>query len=642
MTLSLMLMAATLVNAAFEGGETGWTLPKGAWSVSATGGRDDSGCVVWENRDPKAFSFAKQDLTLEPGVSYEFGAWTKVTDGEVTPHVVLGWCDVSNKWISCEFASALEENDPTTKGWVRHEGRTPPLPAAACRGLLHFHANRGQTGRIKFDSFWIRPCARVVVPYFVTSAYRNAFARGDGKIRFLASLNLNVETTPLDTLQAEIVFRDAQGGRAVRAAETFEASSALFSVEADDFAPGRQEVVFRLRTKADGKVFAEKGRTVEVTATTRERRVRLDARGRLFVDGKATFPIGCFSGRMTPKTFAELRRGPFNFLMPYGLATPEEMSLALSNGVYTVPCIMHKIHGMKYQSVDTMKMTREETLAFFRDYVGKTRAHPGLLAWFIIDELPRTYVPRVAEVNDYLQELDPDHPTWAVTDKPSHAGDLLPCYDLLAMDPYPVGNRGDKGDIAICSDWTHRARAGMHDFRPMWIVPQAFDWSWYRPEDRGVKGVRMPTCAEIANMTWQGVAAGANGVCFFSHSSIFKFAPEDRKAAYWEDVCAVAREVKAMENVLVRAEDVKPIVGVPKTLEVRTWRLDGNDWHLVVNRTREPVKTTLVLPRPAGRIQTACGGGVTVRDGRLEVDFGGFGYAFVAVAAPEIPKGGEH
>ena len=626
----LLAAAAAVVNAGFESGETGWTLPKDAWSVSATGGRDGSACAVWDNRDPKAFSYAYQNLELEPGVSYEFGAWTKVEDGKVSPHVILGWCDASNKWISCEFAELLQENDPTTKGWVRHEGRTQPLPAAARRGLFHFHMSRGETGRAKFDSFWIRPCARVVVPYLVTSAFRNAFAHGDGPVRFWASLNLNAETTPPETLLAELVFRDAQGGTSVRTADTFDATAAVFSVPADAFALGKQEVLFRLRTKADGKVFAEKRRAVEVTDSPKARRVRFDRAGRLLVDGRRTLPIGCFSGALTPAALADLRKGPFNFAMPYGLSSPETMSLAHSNGVWVVPCVMNKVAGMKYQMVNTKKMTREQSFAFFRDYVGKVRGNPGLLAYFIIDELPRTYVPNVAEVNDLLQELDPDHPTWAVTDKPTHAGDLLPCYDFLAMDPYPVGNRGARADISICSGWTRQARAGIRDFRPMWIVPQAFDWSWYRPEDRGVPGVVMPTRAEMANMTWQGVAAGANGVCFYSYGSICRFAKPERKADYWEDVCAVAREVKAAEDVLL-AEDTAADSGAPETLEVRSWRLDGRDWVLAVNRTREPVKATLSLPRTALRLTAACGGGVSVRDGRLEVDFAGLGYALVSV-----------
>ena len=127
-------------------------------------------------------------------------------------------------------------------------------------------------------------------------------------------------------------------------------------------------------------------------------------------------------------------------------------------------------------------------------------------------------VQNVASVNDLLEEIDPDHPTWAVTDKPKHARALLPCYDVIGMDPYPVGNKGWRNDIGICSGWPREAREGMFDMRPMWQVPQVFNWAWYRKGDNDPPpDLRMPTRQEIANMCWQGVAAGANGLCLLAH-----------------------------------------------------------------------------------------------------------------------------
>lgn len=630
---SLLLATALVVNPGFDGPkpEKDWVLPA-KWKVVEGVGRKGSHAVVWENDDPKFFNYARQNIPLEPGVSYEFGGWAKVESGKPVPHVILGWLDVSNKWISCEFAEALTENDPSADGWTRFEGRTPPLPAHARRGLVHFHQKKGDVGKVKYDSFRVTPVGRVVVQFVVTSVFRNAFTPEDGKVRFFASININTVKTPLDSLKAELVYRDVRGGKTAAAPVSFKSDLVEFAIDAKDFALGEQDTLFRLVMRKDGSVYASKERKVTVTAKPIPRRVRFDRKGRTLIDGKPFYPLGCFSGRLNAESIAELKKGPFNFAMPYGLSSPEEMALCYSNGIYVAPCVMHKVHGLKYMSVDTSKVTREDARAFFKSYVSAIRDQPGMLAYFIVDEVPRRLIPNIAEINDYLQELDSDHPTWAVTDKPTHARDLLPCYDTIGMDPYPVGNHGWRNDIAICSGWALETRRGMFDCRPMWHVPQIFNWGWYRPKELGKEGVRMPTVEEIANMTWQAVAAGANGLCFYSYGIIQKKLKGAEYERAWKGVCDFAREVKRMEPVLLSDGDPIALSGVPTDdLVARAWRHEGRDWVLVVNRGREPVKASVTLPAAYSRLETACGAGATVAGNRLTVDFKGLGYAFVGL-----------
>lgn len=64
------LAAVALENPGFELGKQHWSLPVDSWKVEAKGGQEDSSCAVWECRDPKSFSYAKQDVAFGAGASW--------------------------------------------------------------------------------------------------------------------------------------------------------------------------------------------------------------------------------------------------------------------------------------------------------------------------------------------------------------------------------------------------------------------------------------------------------------------------------------------------------------------------------------------------------------------------------------------
>ena len=621
------------VNRGFESSKKseGWYVPA-KWRVEDGIGRKGTRALVWENDDPKIFTFPKQNVTIGPGSRYVFGGWVKTEAGKPKPQVCLGWCDATNKWISCVYATAVTDNDASTDGWTRYEGRTPPMPSNAAIGMLHCHMLRGETGRVLFDDFTLVEEGSETIAYLASSAVKNSFTRDDGLIRFVASLQVNTVKHPLNGLCAEFVYKDASGKTVRRLADRFSADLAEIGCDAAEVAMGTQHVVVCIREIASGKVLAEKARRIVKTERPIHRRVTFDRLGRTIFDGKPFFPLGCFSGRLSAEDIAQYKKGPFNFFMPYNTVAKEEMDRYHDAGLMVVPCVMHKVHGLRY-SVTSVHKTEAESHAWFRKYVSEVGRHPALLAWFLVDEVPLAFVPNIAGVNDLLEDIDPDHPTWAVTDKPHHVRALLPCFDVVGMDPYPIGNRGRSMDVSVCSGWAHMAKEGMFGLRPMWHVPQAFNWGWYRKEDMGKDGVRMPTRQEIANMSWQGIAGGANGLCLYSFGIIRKKLQGKAFDAAWGDVCDVAKEVKKMEAVLL--SDGKPMaVGNAHTnrLAVRTWRNGDCDWVLVVNRTEKPVKANLSLPHEFDSLETAAGEGVLLDGKTLKVDFDGFGYAFVSLA----------
>ena len=128
----------------------------------------------------------------------------------------------------------------------------------------------------------------------------------------------------------------------------------------------------------------------------------------------------------------------------------------------------------------------------------------------------------------------------------------------------------------------------MFGFRPMWNVPQAFNWAWYRKDEYGKPGVDMPTEDELRSMTWQSVAGGANGLVYYSFFNIFDGEKEPLRGQIFSYVCKVAQEVRDREAILLSPRLPPEIRHVPEGMAARAWRTEaGETWLLVCNATRQ-------------------------------------------------------
>ena len=91
-------------------------------------------------------------------------------------------------------------------------------------------------------------------------------------------------------------------------------------------------------------------------------------------------------------------------------------------------------------------------------------------------------------------------------------------------------------------------------------------------------------------MTYQGIAAGANGLFDFCLSSDPTTERGREFAANWGNVCDVAAEVKSNAG-LILSDPGPAVASAPKEVVVRTWRTDSGEVKaLVVNRTRQPAR----------------------------------------------------
>jgi hypothetical protein len=108
----------------------------------------------------------------------------------------------------------------------------------------------------------------------------------------------------------------------------------------------------------------------------------------------------------------------------------------------------------------------------------------------------------------------------------------------------------------------------------------------------------------MANMTWQSIAGGANGIVYyaFHHLSEPHDDPADAFEPAWARTKAAAAEVKKYEQVLLSAERPVAVSGATESVAVRTWRHEGDTYMLVVNCTTNVQTATLTFSENVGRL----------------------------------------
>jgi hypothetical protein len=151
-------------------------------------------------------------------------------------------------------------------------------------------------------------------------------------------------------------------------------------------------------------------------------------------------------------------------------------------------------------------------------------------------------------------------------------------------------------------------------------VPQVFDWGAYRKGEAKEK-TRAPTLAEMRAMAWQCIAAGANGLVFYSFFDLFKMNERDPFERRWADVCAMAEEIKRYIPVLLSVEPAPSVTCEgPGSVETRVWRAGGDVYLLAVNGATETVEAEIAVQGGFKEVRTEFGKApVRTGDGRLAV-----------------------
>ncbi|HRU70609.1 MAG TPA: hypothetical protein P5111_05975 [Kiritimatiellia bacterium] len=557
-----------------SGATVAWNERKPAYRFVDGAGREGSRGLVFENGDPDFYSFPAQALDLQRGCCYAYEVWVR-TEGlsgdESGATVCMEWYD-GNRYLGGAYAEGVRG---TSKGWQRVHGVTRAIPTHATRVSIAPYVRRGMTGKAWFDDLKVTRYVPPLVRAVSISSYRHVAAQGPVTLRAVLTLDESgVEPSEVTGLFS-VETRDGQAVARLQPT-LLDKRQAVCTLDARSLPVGTYTVRFGLQMR-DGTSRGSAQTYLSRVQSLPERRVFIDEHRRLIVDGQPFFPLGMYWSGIKEKDLDLYAKSPFNCLMPYGSPTTNQMDACQARGLKVIYSIKDFYSGTRWAPAH-MKTEADEKAEIQRR-VDLHAKHPALIAWYINDELPLEMVDRLAARQRLMEELDPDHPTWVVLYQHDQVDAYLPTFDVIGTDPYPVPDK----PVGTALQWTRNTRDLSFGTRAVWQVPQVFDWGAYRQGEAREK-TRAPTLAEMRAMTWQCVAAGANGLVFYSFFDLFKMNDRDPFERRWAEVCALGEEIKRYLPVLLSVEPLPQLVCKgPASVETRAWRVGSSLYLLAVN-----------------------------------------------------------
>lgn len=574
-----------LVNGGFEdisdnGKPKGWACGR-EWRVAEREGVDGSRALVYDNADPGKPSTPRQNVQLEKGRTYAIEADIRIDGTLKGPYgkgvcVYAEWYGVSNKWLGGVYTDEIKT---TAGGWRHVSAISSAIKTNAVCFSVGIGIGKGCTGKVAIDNVKLSRWYNPRLQGLYSSAYRNLAV--DGEVEFMAALDMTDGS--LASYSGRFTWTGADGRLHTAEPMSMDEEFARLTMDVRGLAVGRSKVKFELIKKADGGIDGFKEIAFERSTEMPSRSVTVDSRHRAVVDGKPFFPIGVYGGL---NSMAQLKEIGINTLMLYGAPGWDYLECARTNGFKIIAGVNHVFADMKH--APSCVRTEADELAWMEKYVSSVRFHPALLAWYALDELPLTMLPRLSARRDLLERLDPNHPVWVCLNHPHQTRSYLPAFDISGSDPYPV----PRDPIVTAARWTKATVRGCGGRRAVWMVPQIFNWANY-----GRRDSRVPTRDEIRNMTWQCIAEGATGLIYFKWGDLMNNGPDTTFEGRFADFASVVREVRREFPFLLSDEPAPAVSWTSEMLCARTFVKGGNVRLLMVNASREPCKANVRVER---------------------------------------------
>jgi hypothetical protein len=339
-----------------------------------------------------------------------------------------------------------------------------------------------------------------------------------------------------------------------------------------------------------------------------QRKVHIDSHRRTIVDGKPFFPLGMYWHSVKKEPLETYAEGPFNCLMPYGTQSREQVDMVYAAGLKIIYSVKSIYSGTRW--APSSIRTQEDEVSFIKERVAEFKDHPALLAWYINDELPLNMIDRLSARRDLMELLDPEHPAWVVLYQYNQVRSYIPSFDIIGTDPYPIS----KKPAGMALEWSRVTRDQCFNVRPMWQVPQVFNWAGYKKgADRD--GYRAPVLDEMRTMAWQCIAAGANGLIFYSYFDLFKMEESEPFEKRWQEVCAMGEEIRRFIPVMLSVEPLPAMSWIKgDQIEGRAWSYKGETYVLIVNGSQETATARLRPDKQAAKVVTEFGKAPQVLD----------------------------
>ncbi|MDP6545017.1 MAG: hypothetical protein QGH60_13590 [Phycisphaerae bacterium] len=540
-----------VANGSFEaaGGRSatakGWYGSEAVYSRDAGVARTGKASLKYVNTDTGRYQLCSRSVPLRAGWKCRFSVWVKtknIAGNDSGASICLEWSRADGKWMGGTYPHGVKG----TRGWTKIEAVTR-IPPEAARFSLTCYVRKGMTGTAWFDDVeLVRVAEKPMKTMLLSPVYRGRIT-SDGPRDVRVGVRLNLRDHDLLPKQVKVSARivSVKGDRSsgLTTFQPRDKAAFVLSLRAGDLAPGRYRLIVSLTGPGD-KVIQTLGHDLVRTPDDFAPTCTIDAHRRLIVRGKPFFPLGMYWSSINAKELGVYAASRFNCIMPYGRPTKAQMDLAHKHGIKVIYSIKDLYAGSKWSPADIKTPADEERKV--RATVRRFRDHPALLAWYLNDELPQSYMPRLVAHRKWTAQEDANHPAWVVLYQYREVADYIETFDVIGTDPYPIAS----SPASMAGRWTAETFDQTGRARPIWQVPQLHNWANYRKTASGKKAQRTPTRDEVRSMAWQCICNGATGLVFYSWFDVRRN-PDVSFETQWTYLKAIAAEIDSAAPMLL-------------------------------------------------------------------------------------------
>ena len=640
----------------------GWTVLRGGFTLDTAVKYRETRSLRVSAPDPEAYPVIYQTIPCKRFNEYFFRAWVKgqnvVGDTPVGASIFIDWADKDGKYLGGHYPAGLKG----TFDWKLVEDRVV-IPEEAVTVHFGCYLPRGNTGTVWFDTTCVEPVLPGPLRVYVKRPNYRGFVIPPINAPFEAEISLRrvgVWGTRQATVRSEL--RNSRGRVMAKAELVFAPKESVKNLQLrapKDLPLGEYRWWFGL-FNVTGKTLIDEGE-YGVHASASMPSVHFDERGRTIVDGAPFFPLGVYVGTTEDVHLKRIAASGFNTVLSYGHGLgegsgPDQTTQAFFDRAHAnnLRVFYHTLNF--YEGFGSFINTGHPSgLDAARDFISRVRDHPALLAYYIMDEPPRSIGPKLQDMYNLIAEIDINHPCYQVhflggqTDR-ANISRILEFFhdslDVIGVDPYVI----PCAPLELVSSWTEGALDSARRSKPAWVVPQLHDLSIYfgdpilKPEVCLEQKYREPTFAEKRCMAYLALIAGARGLVFYSYFDLFRTTnytelPETDPIVQrrFEEFKQLGQELRFITPPLLRWETITPAFA-PATTPVRhlSMKLGKSLYFLLANPTRQAKTVRVTLPPGNWKEVKFRHGGLTgaLAGTRLDVTLPAAGCGDVVVNAP--------
>ena len=348
----------------------------------------------------------------------------------------------------------------------------------------------------------------------------------------------------------------------------------------------------------------------------------IDEHNRFILNGEPFFPLGLYVVQHLSATsqLDEIANSPFDTLMNYNVNNGNDSQIAFYlNQLHSRNLKLIFSLSEYFSNCEGTDILSTAIIDTITHKVETFKHYPAIISWYMNDERSLGCLSELEAGYKLVRGLDDDHPVWSVHWNTDWLLQEAHTTDIVGVDPYPIDNH----PITLVSQMADAAnKAG----KPLWLVPQIFDWKDY-PGDAAGRDLtgRPPTREEMRAMTYLAVNHGAKGLIYYSYFNIRDDADYDTR---WPQIKEIASEIDYLRPVLLSTHQTNDddIVCDNGNIDFKLVRGDNAYYLLVVNTKEETISGVpfqIALAHKPAAVEVLFEGGrqLSVNTGNFTDDF---------------------